>query len=233
MGAEEKYIRRVCKGNAYEAYVNTHPRGMWNGEPMAGKSRAEMVEETRAKLIAAARKAFAEKGYAAASMDDLTAEAGLTRGALYHNFGDKKGLLQAVVDQMDAEMLARMRAAREAAESLWQGFLDEGVAYIEMALEPEIRRIMLLDGPAVLGDPSQWPNQNACLVTSTRTIQALIDQGTAKAVDAEAAARLVNGAALNAALWIAASDDPRATHDKAVDAFRQLVSGLSRKPVSP
>lgn len=200
---------------------------------MAGKSRAEMVEETRAKLIAAARKAFAEKGYAAASMDDLTAEAGLTRGALYHNFGDKKGLLQAVVDQMDAEMLARMRAAREAAESLWQGFLDEGVAYIEMALEPEIRRIMLLDGPAVLGDPSQWPNQNACLVTSTRTIQALIDEGTAKPVDAEAAARLVNGAALNAALWIAASDDPRATHDKAVDAFRQLVSGLSRKAVSP
>lgn len=200
---------------------------------MAGKSRAEMVEETRAKLIAAARKAFAEKGYAAASMDDLTAEAGLTRGALYHNFGDKKGLLQAVVDQMDAEMLARMGAAREAAESLWQGFLDEGVAYIEMALEPEIRRIMLLDGPAVLGDPSQWPNQNACLVTSTRTIQALIDEGTAKPVDAEAAARLVNGAALNAALWIAASDDPRATHDKAVDAFRQLVSGLSRKPVSP
>jgi AcrR family transcriptional regulator len=187
-----------------------------------------MVEETRAKLIAAARKAFAENGYAAASMDELTAEAGLTRGALYHNFGDKKGLLQAVVDQMDAEVVARMRAAREAADNLWQGFLDEGVAYIEMALEPEIQRIMLLDGPSVLGDPSQWPNQNACLVTSTRTIQSLIEEGTAKPVDAEAAARLINGAALNAALWIAASEDPRATHDRAVDAFRQLVSGLRR-----
>ncbi|HEV7437196.1 MAG TPA: TetR/AcrR family transcriptional regulator [Pseudorhizobium sp.] len=195
---------------------------------MVGRRRTEMVEETRAKLIAAARKAFAENGYAAASMDELTAEAGLTRGALYHNFGDKKGLLQAVVDQMDAEVVARMRAAREAADNLWQGFLDEGVAYIEMALEPEIQRIMLLDGPSVLGDPSQWPNQNACLVTSTRTIQSLIEEGTAKPVDAEAAARLINGAALNAALWIAASEDPRATHDRAVDAFRQLVSGLRR-----
>ncbi|HEX2148249.1 MAG TPA: TetR/AcrR family transcriptional regulator [Pseudorhizobium sp.] len=185
-----------------------------------------MVEETRAKLVAAARKAFAEKGYAAASMDDLTAEAGLTRGALYHNFGDKKGLLQAVVDQIDGEMVARMRAAREAADNLWQGFLDEGVAYIEMALEPEIQRIMLLDGPAILGDPSQWPNQNACLATSTRTVQSLIEDGIAKPIDAEAAARLVNGAALNAALWIAASDDPHAVYEKAVDAFRQLVSGL-------
>lgn len=192
------------------------------------KRRAEMMEETRAKLIQAARKAFAAKGYAAASMDDLTAEAGLTRGALYHNFGDKKGLLQAVIDQLDAEMLVRMRAAQDRAQTAWLGFLDEGVAYIEMALEPEIQRIMLLDGPAVLGDPSQWPNQTACLRTTTQTLQALIDAGTVKPVDAEAAARLVNGAALNAALWIAAADDPRAVLAKAVDAFRQLVAGLLR-----
>ena len=87
-----------------------------------------MVEQTRAKLIRAARKAFAADGYAAASMDDLTAEAGLTRGALYHNFGDKKGLLQAVIDQIDGEMLARMRAAGSHAPNQWQGFLDEGIA---------------------------------------------------------------------------------------------------------
>lgn len=60
---------------------------------MAAKRRAETMEETRTKLITAARKAFAEKGFAAASMDDLTASVGLTRGALYHNFGDKKGCL--------------------------------------------------------------------------------------------------------------------------------------------
>ena len=193
---------------------------------MVTKRRAEMVEETRAKLIRAARKAFAAKGYAAASMDELTAEAGLTRGALYHNFGDKKGLLQAVIDQIDAEMLARMHEAADRAEGQWQGLLDESIAYLEMAVEPEIQRIMLLDGPAVLGDPSQWPNQTACLRRTTEEVQALVDAGVLAPVDAEAAARLLNGAALNAALWIAASDDPPAVLDKSVDAFRRLATGL-------
>lgn len=193
---------------------------------MVAKRRAQMVEETRAKLIRAARKAFAAKGYAAASMDELTAEAGLTRGALYHNFGDKKGLLQAVIDQIDAEMLDRMRAAQERAESPWLSLLDESIAYIEMALEPEIQRIMLLDGPAVLGDPSRWPNQTACLRRTTQRLQALIDEGTVKPVDAEAAARLLNGAALSAALWIAAAEEPRAVFEKAVEAFRQFAAGL-------
>lgn len=195
---------------------------------MVASRRAQMVEETRAKLIQAARMAFAAKGYAAASMDDLTAEAGLTRGALYHNFGGKKGLLQAVIDQIDAEMLARLRSVQDRAENPWQGFLDEHIAFIEMALEPEIQRIMLLDGPAVLGDPSQWPNQTACLRRTTQRIQALIDEGTIKPVDAEAAARLLNGTALNASLWIAAAEDPHAVLAKAVEAFRHLAAGLLR-----
>lgn len=199
---------------------------------MVAKRRAEMVAETRAKLVRAARKAFAAKGYAAASMDDLTAEAGLTRGALYHNFGDKKGLLKAVIDQIDAEMLERMRAAQERAETPWLGLLAEHVAFIELALEPEIQRIMLLDGPAVLGDPSQWPNQTACLRRTTQAVQALVDAGTLAPVDAEAAARLLNGTALNAALWIAAAEDPPAVFAKAVEAFRLLAAGLLQKDES-
>lgn len=196
---------------------------------MAARRRAEMVEETRAKLVRAARKAFAAKGYAAASMDDLTAEVGLTRGALYHNFGDKKGLLQAVIDQIDAEMMVQLRAVQDRAETPWAGLMDESVAYMEMALEPEIQRVMLLDGPAVLGDPSRWPNQTACLRATTRTIQSLIDDGTVEPVDAEAAARLLNGAALNASLWIAAADDPRAVFAKAVVVFHRLAEGLLRQ----
>ncbi|WP_338664521.1 TetR/AcrR family transcriptional regulator [Pararoseomonas sp. SCSIO 73927] len=196
---------------------------------MVRRRRDEMIEETRGKLIAAGRRAFAAKGYAAASMDELTAEVGLTRGALYHNFGDKKGLLRAVIERMDVEMSARLREVADRAETPWLGLIDESIAYIEMALEPEIQRIVLLDGPAVLGDPSGWPGQNTCLVATTRTIQALIDSGTVHPVDAEAAARLVNGAALNAALWVAASDDPPAVLARAVEAFRCLVSGLLRK----
>lgn len=193
---------------------------------MVAKTRAQMVEETRAKLISAARKAFATKGYAASSMDDLTAEAGLTRGALYHNFGDKKGLLQAVIDQMDGEMLARLRVVQENAETPWLALLAESTAFIEMALEPEIQRIMLLDGPAVLGDPAKWPNQTACLRRIEKTVQDLIDDGTLKKVDAKAATWLLNGAVLNAALWIAAAEKPEEAFPRAVDAFQHLASGL-------
>ena len=188
--------------------------------------RSEKVEETRRKLIQAARKAFAEKGYTAASMDDITASVGLTRGALYHTFGDKKGLLMAVVDQIDTEMASRAHALAGEAASLWDGLVAEGVAYIEMALNPEVQRIVLLDGPAVLGDPSQWPSQNNCLQMTIRTIDKLIEEGTIKPVNAEAAARLLNGAALNAALWIAASDDPEGVVDKAIEAFKWMVDGL-------
>ena len=77
---------------------------------MAHRPRKEMIAETRAKLVDAARQAFGSVGYADASMDDFTAAAGLTRGALYHHFGDKKGLLQAVIAEIDAEMSKRLRA---------------------------------------------------------------------------------------------------------------------------
>ncbi|MDA9477481.1 TetR family transcriptional regulator [Bradyrhizobium sp. CCBAU 65884] len=190
--------------------------------------RAAAMAENRAKLIRAARKAFATQGYAEASMDELTASVGLTRGALYHNFEDKKGLLWAVVAQIDGEMAERLRAIREQAPTLWQGLLAEGSAYIEMALDPEIQRIMLLDGPAVLGDPSKWPGENACLDITMRTIRSLIDEKVVKPLDVEAAGRLLNGAALSAALWVAAADDPKVVLNKAVDAFRQLASGLLR-----
>lgn len=197
---------------------------------MSAKRRVETMAKNRAKLIAAARKAFAAQGYAAASMDALTAEAGLTRGALYHNFGDKKGLLAAVVDQIDGEMAARAQSVGARQGDAWQGMLAEGAAYIEMALDPEVQRIVLLDGPAVLGDPSHWPSQDSCLKRTRQAVERLIASGVLKPVDAEAAARLLTGAALNAALWIAASDDPLAVLPKAVDAFRALAEGLLAEP---
>ncbi|MBY5673371.1 TetR/AcrR family transcriptional regulator [Rhizobium leguminosarum] len=190
------------------------------------RKRSETMQENRVKLIAAARKTFAEKGYSAASMDELTADVGLTRGALYHNFGDKRGLLAAVVDQIDTEMAVRAQEIGARAGNDWQGLLAEGAAYIEMALNPEVQRIVLLDGPAVLGDPSQWPSQNNCLQVTRSTVERLIAQGILKPLDPEAAARLLSGAALNAALWIAASEDPKSVMPKAVEAFHALAAGL-------
>lgn len=190
------------------------------------QKRAEMIVETRSKLIKAAREAFAVKGYADSSMDDLTAEAGLTRGALYHHFGGKKGLLEAVIAQIDGEMTARLSDVISAASSNWEGFVEESIAYIKMALEPEIQRIVLLDGPAVLGDPSQWPSQSACMQNTQHSIQRLIKEGTIREVDAEATGRLVMGALLGASLWIANAEDPHSASSKAIESFVVLASGL-------
>ncbi|EML9044598.1 TetR/AcrR family transcriptional regulator [Enterobacter cloacae] len=193
---------------------------------MAAKRRAETAQENREKMIQAARKAFAEKGYAAASMDELTASVGLTRGALYHNFSDKKGLLAAVVAKIDSEMAEKAKAIASTAVNDWERLLAEGVAYIKMALVPEVQRIVLLDGPAVLGDPAQWPSQNSCLESTRHTIEKMIACDVLKPVDAKVAAHLLNGAALNAALLIAASDDPQKTLPHAIEVFTLLAGGL-------
>lgn len=183
------------------------------------------MAETRIKLLAAGRKAFAEKGFAAASMDDLTAAVGLTRGALYHHFGDKQGLLAAVIAEIDGEMAAKAKAAASAHDP-WAALEAEGVAYIELALDPEVQRIVLRDGPAFLGDPSQWPSQSACLVETRLALAQLARNDRLKPVDIEAAARLLNGAALDAALWVAASRDPRSVLPRAIEAFRAMARGL-------
>ena len=193
---------------------------------MAHKPRSEMIVETRAKLLAAAREAFGSVGYAEASMDDFTAAAGLTRGALYHHFGDKKGLLEAVIAQIDSEMNARLLTVTANATSRWQGFVDECVAYVEMALEPEIQRIVLLDGPAVLGDPATWPSTNTCILSMSESLRQLGEQGAIVPLDAEAVARVLNGALTHASLWIAHSPEPEATSRRAVTAIRQLLNGL-------
>lgn len=193
---------------------------------MAHKPRVEMIAETQAKLVAAARKAFGTIGYAEASMDDFTAGAGLTRGALYHHFGDKKGLLRAVIAEIDGEMSARLSVVSKRATTRWQGFVDECVAYVEMALEPEIQRIVLRDGPAVLGDPSKWPEQSKCISIMSRNLKHLADEGTIIAVDPDAMAHLINGATLHASLMIANAEDPAKTSKSAVRAVTTLLDGL-------
>lgn len=193
------------------------------------KPRSEMIAETRAKLLAAGRKAFGSVGYAEASMDDFTASAGLTRGALYHHFGDKKGLLQAVISEIDAEMAARLCAISSKASTRWQGFVDENVGYVQMALEPEIQRIMFRDGPAVLGDPSGWPSANACIATVARSLRSLLEEGIIVEIDPEAGARFINAASSGAAQWIANSDDPQETSQRAVETFRTFLEGLRTK----
>ncbi|OOT55036.1 TetR/AcrR family transcriptional regulator [Acinetobacter pittii] len=188
--------------------------------------REQKMAETRKKLIEVARRAFAEYGYADTSMDKLTAAAGLTRGALYHHFGDKRGLFAAVVDQIDSQMAEYAQQHLEQPDDLWKGLLLEGQTYIQNALNPEFQRIVLRDGPAVLGDPAHWPSQNRCLQSTRKCVEQLLIAEQIKIVDPEAAAVLLNGAAMNAALWVASSEYPEQVLSEALNAFKIFASGF-------
>ncbi len=191
---------------------------------MARRTRADM-EATRAALLATARKVFSEHGYANTSMDDLTAQANLTRGALYHHFGDKKGMLAAVVAQIDAEMDARLEAISESAEDPWDGFRERCRAYLEMALEPEIQRIVLRDARAVLGGTTP-DAQRHCIASMQRLINRLIQQDVVAEVDPEALASLIYGSLEEAACWIAESEDGSVRLARSLAALELLLRGL-------
>ncbi|MBC9903419.1 MULTISPECIES: TetR/AcrR family transcriptional regulator [Achromobacter] len=189
------------------------------------RSRAEMIEATRAKLLATARQAFREAGYAATSMDDFTAAAGLTRGALYHHFGDKKGLLAAVVEQIDGEMDQRLAAIAAQAPDAWAALHGRCRAYLEMAAEPEIRRIVLQDARAVLGAVTDGSQQH-CIASLAALLQTMMDQDLIEAAAPQALARLINGSLVESAFWIAqdAGDGPRLA--QALQALDLLLRGL-------
>ncbi|MDF2399772.1 MULTISPECIES: TetR/AcrR family transcriptional regulator [Pseudomonas] len=191
---------------------------------MSSRPRAEMIEETRAKLIASARQAFARLGYARTSMDDLTAEAGLTRGALYHHFGDKQGLLAAVVEQIDGEMDQRLAAISAQFADPWEAFCQRCRAYLQMALEAEIRRIVLQDARAVLGE--RLPAQEHCIDTLSALLEQLIQAQVIAVVEPRALARLINGSLVEAALWIAAAPEPHQRLNEALNALQLLLRGL-------
>lgn len=194
---------------------------------MVRRTRVEM-EETRASLLATARKVFSERGYADTSMDDLTAQAGLTRGALYHHFGDKKGLLLAVVEQIDAEMDGRLQAISDGAGDLWEGFRSRCRAYLEMAVEPEIQRIVLRDARAVLGGAAP-DSQRHCLDSMQKLIEQLIQQGIVADACPEALASLIYGSLAEAAFWIADGDEGNARLIKGIAALELLLRGMLLK----
>lgn len=191
---------------------------------MARRTRAEM-EETRAALLATAHAVFTAQGYADASMDDLTAQAGLTRGALYHHFGDKKGLLQAVVAQLDAAMDARLQTISATAADPRDGFRSRCHAYLQMALEPDIQRIVLRDARAVLGGASPEA-QRHCVASMQGLIENLMRLGVVADANPQALASLIYGSLAEAAFWIAEAPEATERLSQAQAALDLLLRGL-------
>ncbi|MBK5476680.1 TetR/AcrR family transcriptional regulator [Pseudomonas sp. TH21] len=189
------------------------------------RARAEIIEDTRARLIASARLAFATQGYANTSMDDFTARAGLTRGALYHHFGDKKGLLAAVVAQLDSEMDAHLQRLSDEASDPWSGFCERCRAYLRMAQDAEIQRIVLQDAPAVLGDTG---SQQHCVESLRQRLDALMHNGVIPQAPSAALAQLINGSLVNTALWIARDAHPGERLEEGLQSLELLLRGLKQ-----
>ncbi|OQS34725.1 TetR/AcrR family transcriptional regulator [Chromobacterium haemolyticum] len=193
---------------------------------MAGKTRSETMEETRNRLLQSARRSFGVDGYAATVMDELTAAAGVTRGALYHHFGDKKGLLLAVAQALDAEIEAGLaRAEREAADP-WQGFKRRCRAYLQAVTQPEAQRILLYDAPAALGAEYVQAGQRQCVGAIAERLRALMDAGLIRPADPQALARLINGALVEGACWASGAEQPAAALAQTLDALEILLEGL-------
>ena len=116
------------------------------------RTQAERTAATRAALIAAGRSLFAEHGYAGVGTEALTAEAGVSRGALYHQFGDKTELFAHVLADVEASLTADLAASIPPGETDLVAIMTASMhAWLDACESPEVQRIVLIDGPSVLG----------------------------------------------------------------------------------
>lgn len=120
-------------------------------EGKSRRSNRERTESTRAALIAAARRLFVEKSYAETGTPEIVAAAGVTRGALYHHFADKQALLRAVVEEESSTVAAEIDNAAPETLSTRDALIKGGEAFLTAMALPGRTRLLLLDGPAVLG----------------------------------------------------------------------------------
>jgi AcrR family transcriptional regulator len=160
--------------------------------------RKANAASTQAALRAVGRKLFGQLGYEATSLGAICAEAGVTTGALYHHFGDKKGLFAAVAEELDEGLVQLTAAARSKALARgadpWQAFMAAIDVFLQAGLNPEGRRIGLTDAPAVLGAQGWLEIRErhglGAMVQTVHTLQSLnlLPQG-----DARLRARLILG----------------------------------------
>ncbi|HET7666275.1 MAG TPA: TetR/AcrR family transcriptional regulator [Mycobacterium sp.] len=191
--------------------------------------RAEQVAQTRAALVAAGRRLFGEKGFRATSVEDLAREARVTTGALYHHFPTKTALFEAVflqahTDLMKASTKAAAQGASDGIDELARGF----EAFLDGVLQPDMQRILIVDGPAVLGLAryTELDEQYAHAVI-VHALTAAAQAGTIIVEDPETVTRLLLGALTRGAMLIANSPDPVETRHAVAKSMRALLTSFT------
>lgn len=191
------------------------------------RSQAERSEATRGALIAAARRLFAERGYAEVGTEEIVRAAGVTRGALYHHFEGKRGLLRAVYEQLEEELSKQFAATLTPGAEPLQVLREGAETFLDQCLEREVQQIALLDAPAVLGW-EEWREINAryALGLIEGVISYGIETGQVRAQPVKPLAHALIGALDEVAMLVARSDDPAATRVEVSETLRSLIDAL-------
>ena len=198
--------------------------------PPVRRTQADRSAATRDALVAAARRLFAAQGFAEVPTDAIVAEAGVTRGALYHQFADKTALFEATLEAVEADIARRL-----ADDVAGAGITDPVEAlrravrtWLEICVEPDIHRIALIDGPSVLG----WAHwREVCHPHVLGLVQALlasaIEAGLIRPQPTSPLAHALMGAGDEAALYVAEAADQAQARAEMIAVLDQLIAGVT------
>ncbi len=190
--------------------------------------REEAVDATRAALLASATALFAEKGFAATSLDDVAAAARVTKGALYHHFpGGKLALFEAVFVEVDRLLAERTAAGIPPGATGWE-LVETGLdAYLEACADPVVRRVMFEEGPVALGW-ARWRELDGCdcRVLLEHSLRELMDQGLIRDQPLDLLARLMFTTLGEAGMSVAEAEDRDAARRQAKALLTGLLRGL-------
>lgn len=198
------------------------------GSPQSQRARAA---ETRDVILSVARASFADAGYHATGTTQIAARAGMTRGALYHHFADKEALFLAVFRLLAEELAEKSSAAvADMSGDLWPQVTQAFRHYLLLiAANPDYRRILLVDGPAVLGWARWRELQSEYVATRTAdALQLLMDAGLVTRRPTKPLAAIIQAALHDAALSMANAPDAPDVRDAVMEAFLFVFQGIRR-----
>jgi AcrR family transcriptional regulator len=201
-----------------------------NARPAARRTQAQRTAATRARLLEAGRQLFATDGYAAVPTQAIVDAAGVTRGALYHQFGDKSGLFAEVYEEVERDLVTRISARILAAEPVDQlAAMRTGARlFLAECSAPDVQRIVLIDAPAVLGW-ERW--REVGMKYGLGVIEAMLAQAMADGVIPEAplrpTAHVLLGALDEAALYVSRADDADAALHQMYEVCDRVINGIT------
>ena len=203
---------------------------MKNRQPKTKPSvKIQRGQKTSAGLVTIARKIFGARGYSDTAMEEIVRKAGVTRGALYHHFDGKKGLFLAAFEDAHTDIANRVIQGGMGKRSAWEKLISCTYAFFEACRDSELQQIVLLDAPAVLGwDVWRRVDEEKTLHILRSLLTELIDKGIIKPLPIEPLTHLLSGAANEAVLWIAGSDDPKKAFEEAWSTMKALLCSLRK-----